>query len=131
MAATSKRTVFVIQPFTQGADEIYQLIAAATSKARLTTMRADTIEDGGSITDEIEKALSAASVVVANVSDPTANVMYEVGVAVAKDKPLILVATSSRNVPADLARFRMVIYEPSTPTDFVTRLSTAIEQASR
>src|SRR5947208_17069874 len=130
MRSTPKRTLFVIQPFTKGADEIYQLIATAASDAHLTAVRADAIEGVGSITDQIYKALSAASVIVADVSNATANVMYEVGVGSAMNKPLILVATSSRDIPADLAGFRMVIYEPSSPAEFVSRLSTAIKHAS-
>lgn len=94
-------------------------------------MRAEAIEGVGSITDQIDKALSAASVIVADVGNATLNVMYEVGVARARNKPLILVATSSRDVPSDLAGFRVVIYDPSSPTDFVSRLSTAIRHASR
>jgi TIR domain-containing protein len=131
MRSTSKRTLFVIQPLTKAGDEIYQLIAAAASDANLTAVHADAIEGVGSITDQIYKALSAASVIVADVSNATANVMYQVGVASAMNKPLILVATSSRDIPSDLAGFRMFIYEPSSPADFVSRLSTGIKHAAR
>lgn len=120
----------MIQPFIEGADALYQLIAAAASQAHLSTMRADAIEAVGvSITEEIEKALSSASVIVANVTDANPSVMYEVGLAQAKNKPLILVASSSRNIPFDLARFRVVIYDPASPTEFVGRLSLALAEA--
>src|SRR5262245_54712817 len=105
MSAASKRTLFVIQPFTKGTDEVYQLIAAAAADANLTSVRADSLEAAGSITEEIEKVLSPAAVIVADVTDATPNVMYEIAVARAKNRPLILVASSSRDIPFDLARF--------------------------
>ncbi|MFN7984815.1 MAG: toll/interleukin-1 receptor domain-containing protein [Vicinamibacterales bacterium] len=129
MVTAQKRTLFVIQSFTKGADEIYQLIAAAASDAHLSSVRADSLESAGSITAEIEKHLSAAAVIVADVTNATPNVMYELGLARAKGRPLILVASSSRDIPFDLAGLRVVIFDRTSPGDFLSRLSAAIKEA--
>jgi hypothetical protein len=130
MATTTKKTLFVAQPIGPGADAVYQLITAAGAGQKLSVQRADTIVAAGSIISEgIERAIAVASIVIADVTDANPNVMYEVGLAQARNKPLLLVATSSRSIPFDLARFRVVIYDATSPEEFVSRLSRSIAEA--
>ena len=130
MATASKKTLFVLQPFTAGADALFQLIASAAAPEKVSVVRADTIPDSGqTIADKIDSAISIASLIVAEVSDSNPNVMYEVGLARARGKAIIFVASSSRNVPFDLAAARFVIYDTANPEDFVGRLGKAIGEA--
>lgn len=102
------------------------------AEVHLAAVRADAIEiapENASVSGNIEKALSTAAVIVADVTEATPNVMFEIGQASARRKPLILIAKSSRDIPFDLAHFRVVIYETSSPTEFVSRISSAIKQA--
>jgi hypothetical protein len=57
--------------------------------------------------------------------------MYEVGIARAKNRPLIMIATSSRSIPFDIANVRVIIFDLANPNEFVSRLSSAIEEAFR
>lgn len=130
--AKSKKTLFVIRPFSKESEQLFQLIAAASADAGLVTVRADSVIGlaTASVSEEIEKAIASASLVVADVTDANPNVMYEIGLAQAKSKPLILVSDSSRSIPFDLARFRVVIFDATNPNDFVARLSRLISQAT-
>jgi len=131
MAQAQKKTLFVIQPFGKSSDDIYQLVSAAAAQAGVTALRADSVESLGTanITGSILKAILDASLFVADVTDANLNVMYEVGFAQAQNKPLILIASSSRKIPSDLASARVVIYDFTNPDEFVQRLSKMIAQA--
>jgi hypothetical protein len=129
MSATSKGTLLVIQRDVIGDNAIYQLIVSAASSADLTAKRAPDVW-ATTVSSFIED-LRAASVVVADVSDVTDSVMFSVGSAAARGKPVIIVALRSRDVPISLVQYRLVIYEASSPEDFVSRLSGAIKDALR
>jgi nucleoside 2-deoxyribosyltransferase len=128
-----KQTVFVILPFGKSSDAIYQLVSAAAVHASVTALRADSVVYGGTanIIEAIQQAMLAASMVVADVTNANANVMYEVGYALGQNKPVILIASSSRSIPSDLAHLRVVIYDLTNPSEFVQRLSKMIAQVVR
>ncbi len=134
MATTKK--IFVIQPFDSSSDGLYQLIlaAAATANANALVMRADPEREAPSASDvleSIQSAILASSLVIADITNANPNVMYEVGFAQAHNKPLLLIASSSRSVPFDLARVRVVIYDLASPNEFVNRLGKSISDALR
>jgi hypothetical protein len=66
---------------------------------------------------------------IADITNANPNVMYEVGFAQAQKKPLILIASSSRSIPFDLAGFRVLIYDLHDPVEFIDRLARLIQQA--
>ena len=132
MATTKPRkTLFVVAPPAKTSEQLYQLIAAASANVGATALRADSVLGLStvSVSEEIEKAIMSASLIIADITDANPNVMYEVGLAQAKNKPLILVAGSSRSIPFNLARFRVVIYDVDNPDDFVSRMGRMIVQA--
>lgn len=126
-----RKTLFVVAPAGKSSEQLYQLVASAATSAGVSALRADSILGLSTVnvSEEIEKAIMSASLVVADITDANPNVMYEVGLATAKNKPLILVASSSRSIPFDLARFRVVIYDVDNPDDLVSRLGRMIAQA--
>jgi TIR domain len=131
MPTAQKKTLFVIQPSGTSSGEIYQLITAAAAKASIAVLRAESVVGLGTpnIMETIHHAILAASLLVADVTNASPNVMYEVGFATAQNKPLILIASSSRNIPFDLASLRVVIYDMTNPGEFVERLSKMITHA--
>lgn len=74
--------------------------------------RADQIERPGRITDQILDALTAAEVVIADISDLNANVIYELGYAEANRTPLILLSQDPAASPFDLEDLRQISYTP-------------------
>ena len=130
--ARPRRSIFVLQPFTPGSETVFKLIAEAAAPSKATITRADTILTPEiTITESIEKAISEATLVIADVTDSNPNVMYEVGIARAKNRPLIMIATSSRSIPFDIANVRVIIFDLANPDEFVSRLSSGIEEAFR
>src|ERR1044072_4725811 len=130
--ARPRRSIFVLQPFTPGSETVFKLIAEAAAPSKATITRADTILTPEiTITESIEKAISEATLVIADVTDSNPNVMYEVGIARAKNRPLIIIATSSRSIPFDIANVRVIIFDLANPDEFVSRLSSGIEEAFR
>jgi TIR domain len=131
MAQVQKKTLFVIQPFEKSSEDIYQLVSAAAAQAGVTTVSVDSVVYSGTakITEAIHQAIRDASLLVADFTDANLNVMYEVGFAQAQNKPLILIASSSRSIPFDLAGLPLVIYDFTNPDEVVQRLSKMIAQA--
>jgi hypothetical protein len=55
------------------------------------------------------------AVVLADLTDKNANVFYELGLAHAIGKPVILVAQAMADVPSDLRAIRVLIYDKNEP----------------
>lgn len=72
--------------------------------------RVDERLDPGVITDDIERQISEAAVVVAEVTPDNPNVFYEVGYARALSKPVIFLARSGRDLPFDIMGNRCIFY---------------------
>ncbi len=127
---TRRKTVFVIQPFDKAFEAVYELIASAASQAKAIVTRADNaILPGDDFATSLLNAIKTADVLIADVSNANPNVMYEVGLSQAGQKPLVLIADSSRNVPFDLAGMRVLIYDLANPGEFVSRLGERINNA--
>jgi hypothetical protein len=129
--ATAKRQILVIQPFDKPSTEgVYQLIRSASLLANATVSRVDSVLRADSdVLQSIQSAIQSASLLIADVTNTNPNVMFEVGFAQAQNKPLLLVANSSRSVPFDLTRVRIIIYDVANPNEFVDRLAKAISSA--
>lgn len=124
-----QQQIFVIQSFEKSSEGVYELIASAAAKAGATSFRADSVQAGANIVDSIHSAIQSASLLVADISNANPNVMYEVGLAQAQKKPLILIARSSRAIPFDLSGIHVLIYDLVSPLEFVQKLSKVIQQA--
>jgi hypothetical protein len=127
--ATTRHQIFVIQPFNKSSEGVYELIRSAASVANADIARSDSAAATPDIVDGIRSAIQSASLIVADLTNSNPNVMYEIGFAQALGKPLLLVASSSRSIPFDLARVRVVIYDLTSPNEFVDRLAKSIAQA--
>jgi nucleoside 2-deoxyribosyltransferase len=126
--AKPRRSIFVLQPFSEGSEAVYQLIVSSAAPSKASVSRADLLAAAG-ITESIERAISDATLIIADITDSNPSVMYEVGLARARNKPLIMIATSSRSIPFDIANVRVIILDLNNPNEFVSRLSAAIDEA--
>ena len=86
-------TCFVVMPFSGMIGSYYQHIyEPAIRKAGLRAIRADTdIFGTGKIMDQIWAGINAAKVLVAELTTRNPNVFYELGLAHALQKPVVLV----------------------------------------
>lgn len=83
----------------------------AIEEAGLRAVRADSIFLPSAIMPDIWRFLSEARVLVADLTGRNPNVFYELGLAHAMRKPVILVANSLDDIPFDLRGLRVLSYD--------------------
>ena len=110
-------TCFVMQPFATPYGGYYEKIfKPAIEKTGLVAVRADNeIFATGKIIDQILRGISAAKVIVAELTTRNANVFYELGIAHALKKPVVMVSSSEADVPFDLQHIRIIYYDVNDP----------------
>lgn len=110
---------FVMMPFANPVGAYYDAIyKPAIEKAKLKADRADADLYGtGKIIDQIWKGITSARVLLAELTNRNANVLYELGLAHALHKPVILVCSkaSEEDVPFDLRHVRVIYYDKDDP----------------
>jgi nucleoside 2-deoxyribosyltransferase len=76
----------------------------------LEVIRADKLKQPGRITEQVEKHLNDAAVVIADVTGLNANVMFELGVRAGLQRPFVLLAKREQKLPCDLTDLRTISY---------------------
>lgn len=106
---------FVLMPFDEKFDGIYDLIKEELDNFNLNIIRADDINEPGTVIDDICNNIKNSKFLIAELTDLNPNVFYEVGYADALDKNIILIIQKSQNdsekFPFDVSGKRMIIYE--------------------
>jgi hypothetical protein len=88
----------------------------AIEQAGLTPVRADDdIFATGKIMDQVWRGIRHATVLVAELTTKNPNVFYELGLAHALEKPVVLVSSNQEDVPFDLRHIRAIFYDQSDP----------------
>lgn len=110
-------TCFVMQPFAPPLGDYYEKIfKPAIEKTGLSPIRADAeIFGTGKIMDQVFQGIVAAKVLVAELTTRNPNVFYELGVAHALKKPVVLVSAREEDVPFDLHHIRVIYYDVTDP----------------
>jgi hypothetical protein len=112
-------TCFVVMPFSDPIGGYYDsLYKPAIEKAKLKPDRADSdIYGTGKIIDQIWKGINTARVLLAELTGRNANVLYELGLAHALHKPVVLICAKANeeDVPFDLRHVRAIYYDKDDP----------------
>lgn len=113
----SDDSCFVMMPFREPYGGYYEKIyKPAIEKAGLKPVRADDeIFGTGKIIDQIFTGISEAKVLIAELTTRNANVFYELGLAHALEKPVVLVSSNEEDVPFDLNHIRVIYYDVNDP----------------
>jgi len=108
---------FVIMPFAGVIGSYFNHIyEPAIKKAGMTAVRADAdIFGTGKIIDQIWAGINASRVLVAELTTRNPNVFYELGLAHALNKPVVLVSSNEDDVPFDLKHIRVIYYDVTHP----------------
>jgi len=116
-AAPPGTTCFVMQPFSGPLGGYYDsLYRPAIEQAGLEPLRADAeIFGTGKIMDQIWRGIRASAVLVAEMTTKNPNVFYELGLAHALEKPVVLVSSNQEDVPFDLRHIRVILYDQTDP----------------
>ena len=110
-------TCFVMMPFAAPIGGYYaQIYERAILKAGLKPVRADDeIFGPGKIIDQIYRGISEAKVLVAELTTKNPNVFYELGLAHALNKPVVLVSATANDNPFDIRHIRVIFYDTNDP----------------
>jgi len=108
---------FVMMPFGPPLGGYYDTVyKPAIEKAGLQPVRADAeIFGAGKIMDQIWSGIRTAKVLVAELTLRNPNVFYELGLAHALKKPVVLVSSNEGDVPFDLHHIRVIYYDVTDP----------------
>jgi hypothetical protein len=108
---------FVMQPFAPPHGDYYASVyEPAIKKAGLRAVRADDeIFGTGKVIDQIWQAINSARILVAELTTRNANVFYELGLAHALKKPVVLISANKQDVPFDIGHVRVIYYDMTDP----------------
>ncbi|MYB22610.1 MAG: hypothetical protein F4066_02290 [Chloroflexi bacterium] len=106
-----KPTAFVIMPFTPDLQSVFDSFYRKTLEANgMAVQRADNSQNSQAITKDIVLSIRGSDLIIADLTDANANVYYELGLAHAMNKPVIMLAQDVDDLKFDLRAYRCLIY---------------------
>jgi len=110
------RAVFVIMPFAEAFDDVYELgIKASVEALGWECQRSDEIIHNRDIMCQVCQGIRQARFIIADLTGRNANVFYELGMAHALEKDVILLAQDVGDVPFDLRPMNIIEYATILP----------------
>lgn len=133
---------FIIQPFDGGPfDKRFDdVLAPAVQSAKLEPYRVDRDPSVTVLIDSIENGIREAAACLVDISSDNPNVWFELGYALALEKPVVLICSSQRHsrFPFDIQHRPVIKYDTESPSDFdqlrtsiAERLGAAMSKESR
>ena len=115
-AKKTKVECFVMIPFKSPFDIYYESIyKPAIKSTELEPIRADDLFRPSVIVSDLWDMIQRAKVLLAELTTKNPNVFYELGLAHAIGKPVILVSETMDDVPFDLQQLRVILYDKNDP----------------
>ena len=106
-----KPMAFVIMPLSDGFDKIYEgFLVETLREAGFEVCRADNIRSAQNILKDIVRGIEKSDLIVADLTDSNPNVFYELGLAHALHKPIIMLSQEIKDLPFDLRSYRVIQY---------------------
>lgn len=119
-------------PFRAPFDDIYhQLIKPTIQAMGISILRADEIYNTASVIDDLFDKLEESDFIIADLTDRNPNVAYELGLAHALEKPVIIIAQELTDIPFDLRHLRIIIYDMFKDYNWRENLSTRLIETIR
>lgn len=109
-AEVDPRLVFVLTPFNLEFEPDYRAIHHGVEEVGLRCSRGDDEFRSAHILHYVLREVPRARVVIANISGRNPNVFYELGIAHAIGKQVIIVARAGEEFPFDIADTRVFVY---------------------
>src|SRR3990167_4710279 len=107
----TQKTAFVLMPFKEDLKEVYDfLISDSLSQAGYKPTRADDIKSQSNILEDIIQSIAHSDLIVADLTGANANVYYELGIAHALQRKVILMTQEISELPFDLRSYRVISY---------------------
>jgi hypothetical protein len=104
------RLIFILTPFNEMYAEDYKVIREVCLAKGFSAYRGDENFIKGDIFPEMLKLIVKSNLIIANINGRNPNVLYELGIAQALDKPVILISREPEQLPIDIKSKRFLIY---------------------
>jgi nucleoside 2-deoxyribosyltransferase len=126
-----KRKCFIIMPFRKEYDNFFNHIKDILHKEGFEPIRTDKMALVGNIVDMIRQGLYSSDCIIAEITERTPNVMYEIGLAHAFGKPVIMFIKGNiiTNLPFDIVNERVFLYNELEDID--TNLSDLLQKVKQ
>lgn len=109
-----RETCFIMMPFHEPFFFFcHAIFAPAADDADLRITRTDDEFTSREIVADMWKKIQEAKVCLAVLTEANANVFYELGLAHALSKPVVLISDKEESIPFDLRAYRTALYDPN------------------
>ncbi len=98
-----------MMPFT-GFDAVWAAIQQVAQQSGMIVKRADNVWEHHEIIQDIVALIDDAAIIICDCTGRNANVFYEIGIAHALGKDIILITQSANDIPFDLSHHRYLPY---------------------
>jgi hypothetical protein len=122
-----KPYIFMIMPYNEGYAFYEKIQSVVKESVGFSCIRADHVHASGhELLSKIHLLIDRAELVIAETSNQSPNVFYEVGYAVGTHKPILLLVKDGTNIPTDLKGIETISYKDDQ--DGVKRFSTILHE---
>ena len=119
-----KNQAFVLTPFHNMFEDEFYIIDKVCNEFGFDVSRGDEHFIEGDILSHILKKICESELIIANISGKNPNVFYELGIAHALGKPVIIISKGIDEIPFDLRTKQIVVFK--NKSDLSDRLKTAL-----
>jgi hypothetical protein len=122
---------FVLMPFTDPFNDYHRnVLVPAIKAAGFEPARADEIYGTNAIIQDIFDGIRNSAALVADVTGKNPNVNYELGIAHALNRPVVIISQSIDDIPFDYRHLRAIIYDTKSvnwAADLKTKITTTLQ----
>lgn len=108
--AIDESLVFVLTPFHEKFHNDFLVIKKTCEEAGFICKRGDEDYFSSDIFAHVLKMIVKANIIIANINGRNPNVLYELGIAQALNKRVILIAENPKNLPIDIQSKKFIFY---------------------
>ena len=127
--------IAVMMPYATEFASVYEAIKGACAKVRCKPLRVDKIYGTNWVVKDIFTTIDTGRLVICDITGRNPNVLYEVGIAHARNVEVVLITQNDDDVPFDLRHIRYVRYSTDVAglakleTDLVQTIESALRTA--
>ena len=106
--------VAVMMSFDAAFDSVYEAVRKTCKGLRLEPLRVDEIYGPTHIIDDVFRTIEQSKLVVSDLTGRNPNVLYETGLAHARNRDVVMIVQNEGDIPVDLRHIRYVRYLPNS-----------------
>ena len=123
---------FLVMPFSlEWSPQVQRCLVGACQESGIHAVRGDDLFTPTDILNDIWYALNNADFVIADITERNANVLYELGIAHALAKPVLILSQRATDIPIDLSTRRVILYDQTAgrwTEDLKQKVSRALQE---